>query len=90
MDLQNTFYIVAIVFMTVATIISFSILIFLIYSMKKVSSLIDILEVNLKKAENMVSHPQETASAIGSAVVDTTISRVEEMIGKAFNRSKKK
>jgi len=79
MDIQNVFYIVAIAFMAVATIISLSILVFLIYSMKKISLVINLLEQNMQKAGDLVNHPDKMASAIGSAVVNTTISKVESL-----------
>ena len=67
MGLQEIFYLVAIVTMSLLTILFVVLLVLVFYLKNKIDDLIDAL-----------SHPKRIASSVGVAVVDTAIDQVKK------------
>jgi septation ring formation regulator EzrA len=67
MGLQEIFYLVAIVTMSLLTILFVVLLVLVFYLKNKIDDLIDAL-----------SHPKRIASSVGEAVVDTAIDQVKK------------
>jgi Sec-independent protein translocase protein TatA len=78
MDLQNTFYIVGIIYMTLYTLLLIAVIILLLYIKKKVTELTDNIQEKVETIQDMASHPKETAASIRAAVAQTAFEKVSK------------
>jgi Sec-independent protein translocase protein TatA len=76
MDLQNTFYIVGIIYMTLYTLLLIAVIVLLIYIKKKVTELTENIQEKINTIQDMASHPKETAASFGAAVAQTAFEKV--------------
>lgn len=65
MALQNTFYVVGIIAMTLYTLLLIAIVILLFYIKNKLSEVFEKIERQFDLAKNIVTHPQEAAVVLG-------------------------
>lgn len=74
--LQNTFYSIGIIFMTLYTLLLIAIVVLLFYIKKKITEVIKHVEDKLDAVKTLASHPRETAAVVGEAVADTALTEV--------------
>lgn len=82
MSLQDIFYISAITMMGVTTLVLITLVVILIYIQRKVSHMSHYIEVNVKKAEDIVKHPGAVAKGVATAVMDSAVTQVTNMVTK--------
>lgn len=84
--LQNIFYIVSIVTMTLMTILFFVVIVSLFYIRAKIGEAIDVIEKRLKEFKGIVTHPKKMADTVGEAIIDTAVNQVSKMTGNGRKR----
>ncbi len=77
MNLQDIFYLVAIVTMSLLTILFVVLLVLVFYLKNKIDDLIDAL-----------SHPKRIATSVGEAVVDTALDQVAKFTSRKPSRKR--
>lgn len=77
MNLQDIFYLVAIVTMSLLTILFVVLLVLVFYLKNKIDDLIDAL-----------SHPKRIATSVGEAVVDTALDQVAKLTSRKPSRKR--
>lgn len=85
--LQNTFYLVSIITMSLITLLLVGLVIAIFYLRAKVSELTDIVEKRFNEAKDVVTHPKRMAETVGEAIVETAVNQVEKFTKN--NRSRK-
>jgi len=86
MTLQNIFFVVGIICMTLYTLLLVAVVVLLFYIKKKISDLTENIQEKIDLAKEVITHPQNVAASVGAAVADTAISKAVEFI----NHKKKK
>ena len=84
--LQNIFYIVSIVTMTLMTILFFVVIVALFYIRAKIGEVVDVVEKRFKDLRRIVTHPQKMADTVGEAIVDTAVNQVAKIAGSGRKR----
>ena len=82
MDLQNTFYLMAIIFMSLLIIITLAVAVILFYIMKKIADVQKAIDKQIDRLNRFTADPADTAANIGAAVANTAINQVKRMIKK--------
>ena len=77
MNLQDVFYLVAIVTMSLLTVLFVVLLVLVFYLKNKIDDLIDAL-----------SHPKRIATSVGEAVVDTALDQVAKLTSRKPSRKR--
>ena len=77
MNLQDVFYLVAIVTMSLLTVLFVVLLVLVFYLKNKIDDLIDAL-----------SHPKRIATSVGEAVVDTALDQVAKFTSRKPSRKR--
>jgi len=85
MNLQNVFYIVGIICMTLYILLLLVVIIFLFYIKKRITDFTEVVNKKLSLAKDVVKHPKEVAATVGAAVADASLTQAAKML-----RSKKK
>ena len=80
MMLQNTFYIIGIICMTLYTLLLIAIVVLLFYIKKKISDVSKNVEEKIREVKEIVSHPKEVAASVGAAVADTALHQAAKMM----------
>lgn len=86
MSLQDTYYLVSIIAMSLIAIFFAAAVVMLFYIQHKASKLIKLVEDNLEKAKDIVSHPGDMAAAVGNAVVNSAVGKVSNFVHKKSGR----
>ncbi|HUD44649.1 MAG TPA: hypothetical protein VMR41_03860 [Patescibacteria group bacterium] len=76
MQLQNTFFFVAIVFMIVQIALFIGIIVFLIYLTSEIKRFFKMIETQVINVQEFINHPQVLASNVGSFIVQQAISKL--------------
>lgn len=79
MSLQDIFYIVGIITMTLLTVLFLTLIIVMFYIKSKIGELVYIVEKQISDARNLISQPQKIAYSVGGAIVDTALKKVNNM-----------
>jgi hypothetical protein len=79
MDLQNTFYVLAIIFMAVNLLLLIAIAVGAFILVKKVSELKTDIE---NKIEMLKSRPAEIAANLGAAMADSAVRKISKIVSK--------
>lgn len=77
--LQNTFYIVSIIAMTLMTILFFVVIVALFYIRAKIGEIADVTEKRLKELKSILIHPQKMADTVGEAIIDTAVNQMAKI-----------
>lgn len=80
MNLQDIFYAVAIITMSLITVFLLGLVIAAFYIRIKIGEVADAVRDVLKDTKRIVANPQRIASTLGEAVVDTAVNQVEKII----------
>lgn len=83
--LQTTFYIIGIIYMTLQVLLFVIIVVLLFYIKNKVTNIVTIVEERIDMIRNIVKHPGDIATSVGTAVATTAIDKVSDLF-----RSKRK
>lgn len=86
MTLENTFYVLGIITMSLSLLLLIVIVVLLFYIKKKITDVTKNIEDKLRLVKDIATHPKETAVAVGEAVADVALSRAGKMI--AANKKK--
>lgn len=82
LTLQNTFYIVAIITMSLVTLLLAVLIIVLIYIRSKLGEIVNTVERKLDEAKDIVTHPARMAETVGEAILDTAVNQVKKITEK--------
>ena len=82
MDLQNTFYIVGIIFMSLATIILIFIGYVLFALKQRITHLTQTVEDRVDAISRMVADPTDAAITVGARVANKAVNKVKSIINK--------
>jgi len=80
MDLQNTFYIIGIICMTLYTLLLIAIVVLLFYIKNKITEFYTILEEKIETVKEVIYHPKRAAATVGTAVADVALNQAEKLI----------
>jgi hypothetical protein len=87
MNIQNTFYILGIIYMTLYTLLLIAVVILLFYIKKRINDAVSDIKNKLEIAKDIISHPKEIAAEVGRAVTATALDKASEFLK---NRKRKK
>ena len=88
MSLQDIFYLVSIITLSLIAILLLALVIVAFYIRSKIGELSQNVGEVIKQTKNVVSNPKQLAANIGEAVFDTAVDQVEKFIKpKTKNRS---
>lgn len=79
LTLQNTFYVVGIITMSLVTLLLAALIIVLFYIRAKLGEIVNVVEKRLDEAKDIVTHPARMAETVGEALVDTAVNQVQKM-----------
>ena len=82
MSLQDTFYIIGIICMTLYTLLLIVIVVLLFYIKKKITDMYKIVEEKIETAKEIITHPKRAAVVVGATVADVALSKAEKFIKK--------
>jgi cell shape-determining protein MreC len=82
MDLQNTFYVVAIVFMTLFILLFIGVVVLMFVIQRKLSALYTSIDEKISSVKYAMDRPREIAASIGAAVADKAINSIGKMTSK--------
>ena len=80
MNLQDAFYIIGIICMSLYTLFLIVMVILLFYIKKKINDLTDIVEKKIEIAKEITNHPKRVAASIGAAVATKALSKTADII----------
>lgn len=89
MSLQEIFYIVSIVTMSLFIIFFVALVVLVFFIRAKIDKLILVVEKRVEDIKQLVTNPARIAATVGEAVVDTAINQVEKMTDGRKRRRKK-
>jgi len=78
--LQDTFYIVGIICMTLYTLLLIAVVLLLIYIKNKISEFTENVQEKIETVKEITSHPKEVAASVGAAVADTALTKASQMV----------
>lgn len=76
MDLQQTFYLIGTITLTLYGLFLLAIIIVAIVLIKKILEFYKQISANIKKAKQIVENPQDMAQRVSEAIVNTAVSKV--------------
>lgn len=88
-NLQNIFYLVGIVTMSLMTILFFVLIVALFYIRAKIGEVVTVIEKRLKEVKSIVGNPQKMANTVGEAIIDTAVNQVSKMTGNGKQRKRR-
>lgn len=88
MNLENTFYTIGIIFMSLFTLLLIAIVILLFIITKKMTKLYEQAEEKWEHLKNLADNPKETLANVGVALVDKAFNKVEKNIRSKLNKKK--
>lgn len=80
MNLQDTFYLTGIIFMSLLILLFISVIILLFIIKKKLNELYEKIEEKYEEARNLATHPKKFAKKIGATVAKKALAKAEKMI----------
>jgi hypothetical protein len=86
MNLQDTFYIVGIISMTLYTLLLIAIIILLFYIRKKVSDLAENISKKFEVINDIIKHPKEVATSVAAGVAETALTHVVDFVKSKKNK----
>lgn len=86
MSLQDWFYTIGLIYMTLGIILLLALVVFVFYIKKKVDELQRTFEEKMAIISRITSHPAETAVDIGASLADLAIDKIKG----AFEGKKRK
>lgn len=75
MTLQNTYYILGIVTMSLNILLLIAIVVLLFYIKRKITDITQNIQDKLSLAKEVIKHPKATASVVGGAVEDVALKK---------------
>lgn len=84
--LQNVFYVVAIITMSLVTLLLAALIIVLFYIRAKLGEIVNVVEKRLDEAKDIITHPSKMAETVGEAIVDTAVNQVSKLTGNGKKR----
>lgn len=79
MALQDIFYIVGIVFMTVYLVLLIAIVVVLLYLRKKVAEFQTTVEEKFEIVKTVLSHPADVATSVGAAMASSALKKLSNL-----------
>ena len=80
MNLQDTFYIIGIICMSLYTLLLIVVVILMFYIKKKINDLTDTVQEQIDTAKEIADHPKRAAAEIGAAVATKVLSKTADII----------
>ena len=81
MSLAEVFYIMAIIYMSVGTLLLLALLIVVIYIGKKTKDVYEAAAKKVNQATEILSHPGALSRGIGEALAETALKQVKKLTG---------
>jgi hypothetical protein len=82
MSLQDIYYVMSIVYMTILCVIAIAVAVLLFYIMKKIADLSRAVDQQIERLNRLTADPADTAANFGAAVANTAINRISKIIKK--------
>ena len=82
MDLQNTFYILGIVCMSLFIVLLLVIIGMLLYIQRKISLLSELVQLKVDAVKEAITNPGEIALTVGTAVAGKALNQVSKLFKK--------
>jgi len=79
MSLQDIFYIVGIITMSLYVLLLFTLVIILFYIKRKLTDIITIIENKMEIIKDIISHPKETAAVVGGVLANKAIHEASKL-----------
>ena len=76
MNLQDVFYVVAIIYFVIQIVLFLGVLYFLLYLRKELNKLTVLLERQMNTFRDVVRHPEDMAANVGAYVADKAVSKL--------------
>jgi len=82
MTLQNTFYVLGIVFMSLSILLLIAMVIATFYIKSKIAKIQEIIEEKLNLARHVANHPSDIAVDLGTVVASKAIKKAKSFLNK--------
>lgn len=80
MSLQNIFYLVGIICMTLCTLLLAVMVILLFYIKKKITEITKTTEVKINEIKEIITHPKQTVKNIGATIASTVLEQASKFL----------
>ncbi len=80
MTLQNTFYVIGIICMTLYTLLLIAIVVLLFYIKAKITEVTKQVQAEFNQIKEIVSHPKEVAANVGAAMASTALHEASKLM----------